>query len=564
VKQHFDERRLTRTPHALALAAGQAIDEVAAARAPWRILTSHAPFRRCGDKAGTMRKPIETISVGDLVWAWDEDSGQHLPRPVVRLFSHHAENLVAVRIRTDRGFSESVKATANHPFCVAGKSWVAARSLAPGDELITTDDGSRLWVESASVTELAANVFNFEVFQAHNYHVGVTGALVHNRSDLEADQGSGLHDDVPDIRVAFELEQYDGLLQHIIHKLDVDHLQSTLPRDLRSYYVNDTRPNSYILEFAATMGISMGSMTTTDLVQATPFSQLPRITQAHLVIQAMSKEPFKLQAGPIRLKAGASADDIEAFRGMDGMKDGGALEVFNAEEAPVYGTDGLLPSIDKYVRIYPRESGMSVEVLGHLMHAHFSERYGKKMTWGRSLNVLLPLNILQKPGGDEVLEVHLSGLSPVHEKGLVRVVNAYQGKADRVEVRTLPYYDNRLSIRDNIGEIARSFLEEHRLYKHLRLTMAGRHAEVQKIFDSRRRTVLMDDLHYLLRTREMEMRIPHAMDAWPASMSAIRQEIRRLAVPRLYGYSVPTTDDAVNPTRSRRDFMNNENDPLRP
>ena len=471
---------------------------------------------------------------------------------------------MAVRIRSDRGIAELVEATAEHPFRVIGKGWVAAACLAPGDELMAFDARSKLRVESASATGTAAEVFNVEVAQAHNYHIGLSGALVHNKSSLEGDEQGGTCDEVPAIRVAFELEQYDGFLQHIVHKLDIDHLQSTLPRDLRSYYVSDIRPDSYVLDFAASRGISMGTMSPAELVRASAFDQLPRITQAHLVIQATPKDPFKLQAGPIRLKPSASAEDIEAFSGMSGMKDGGALEVFNANDAPVYGTDGLLQSIDKYVRIYPRESGMSVEVLGHLMHAHFSDRLGKKMVWARCMNVLLPINILKTPGGHDILTQQLSGLSPIHEKGVTRVVDAYEGRATRVEVRTLAYYDNELSLRDNIAEIALSFSEEHRLYKHLRMTMGTSDAQVRKIFDSARKAVLMDDLHYLLRTKEMGLRIPHAMDAWPTSMGAIRQEIRRLAVPRLYGYSIPTVDDAVDPVRSRYDFMSDEVDPLRP
>lgn len=83
--------------------------------------------------AGTLidGKPIETITVGDTVTAWDESSRQPIPGKVVRLFKRPAPSRL---IKLSIG-EEMVICTPTHPFLTL-YGWVPAILLTEGRELI--------------------------------------------------------------------------------------------------------------------------------------------------------------------------------------------------------------------------------------------------------------------------------------------------------------------------------------------------------------------------------------------------------------------------------------------
>jgi hypothetical protein len=89
---------------------------------------------------------------------------------------HRATELVHVRTADD-----TVTATPNHPFRVAGRGWVAAGELAAGDTLYLAD-GGHASILSVTREKLASpvDVYNLEVEDFHTYFVASTGVWVHN------------------------------------------------------------------------------------------------------------------------------------------------------------------------------------------------------------------------------------------------------------------------------------------------------------------------------------------------------------------------------------------------
>jgi hypothetical protein len=129
-------------------------------------------------------KPIETVAVGDRVWAWDFAEGCAISRPVVRLFRHARRPLASIEFCCPSGECCSIVSTEDHPFWVEGQGWTAARQLLAGDRIRTKqglDDGAM--VQSVNLLTDQKEVFNFEVLQAHNYFVGIGALLVHNDSE---------------------------------------------------------------------------------------------------------------------------------------------------------------------------------------------------------------------------------------------------------------------------------------------------------------------------------------------------------------------------------------------
>jgi hypothetical protein len=129
-------------------------------------------------------KAIEEVEVGDLVWAWDEETGAVSLRRVVRLFETPDQPLVEVTIAHEGGTEETIRATLEHPFWTED-GWVAANELKPHDRVLLK---SGEWSEVAGVSETGSQetVYNFEVETLHSYFVGEAGMLVHNVSALAA------------------------------------------------------------------------------------------------------------------------------------------------------------------------------------------------------------------------------------------------------------------------------------------------------------------------------------------------------------------------------------------
>jgi|GEM_PF-2419440 len=121
-------------------------------------------------------KPIEEISVGDMVYSYNPLTGDTGYKKVRRLYIHDAYSLTKLTIA-----GEEVIATDNHPFYVEGYGFERADELIVGDQLQKAD-GSPVKVEKTELihSEFPVKVYNLEVEDWHIYYVMDESVLVHN------------------------------------------------------------------------------------------------------------------------------------------------------------------------------------------------------------------------------------------------------------------------------------------------------------------------------------------------------------------------------------------------
>ena len=119
---------------------------------------------------------IEEIKAGDLVWAWDEETGDVALKKVVETYINETDELVHVHVN-----GEEIIATPSHPFYSPVKGWTDAVSLRAGDILVLVN-GEYVVVEKVQheILEAPVAVYNFQVEDYHTYYVTHSGVLVHN------------------------------------------------------------------------------------------------------------------------------------------------------------------------------------------------------------------------------------------------------------------------------------------------------------------------------------------------------------------------------------------------
>lgn len=130
--------------------------------------------------------PIEEVERGDAVWAFDPRTGTEGPRRVTdTITSAGTKDLVDVTVRDGPGASDTLTATAEHPFWAPARAqWVEAAELSPGTWLRTS---SGTWAQVSAVEQRAAEdqrVHNLTVADLHTYYVasGQSYTLVHNEN----------------------------------------------------------------------------------------------------------------------------------------------------------------------------------------------------------------------------------------------------------------------------------------------------------------------------------------------------------------------------------------------
>ncbi len=117
--------------------------------------------------------PIEEIKEGDMVWAYREETGEHLLQPVVRTVVRETHQAVQLFVQE----SDPILVTPEHPFFCNG-AWTDACIIAAGDTL-TTLSGFAL-VDSVALLDTFLVVYNFEVAVDHTYFIGEDGVVAHN------------------------------------------------------------------------------------------------------------------------------------------------------------------------------------------------------------------------------------------------------------------------------------------------------------------------------------------------------------------------------------------------
>jgi hypothetical protein len=122
-------------------------------------------------------KPIEQITIGEMVAAQDPDTGELAFRPVIGTTIRPASPMV----RLDAG-DDMIDSTLGHRFWVNGRGWEMAKFLAQGDALHSLAGT----LELASTEQLPpaelTDAYNLVVDDFHTYFVGRSRLLVHDNS----------------------------------------------------------------------------------------------------------------------------------------------------------------------------------------------------------------------------------------------------------------------------------------------------------------------------------------------------------------------------------------------
>jgi hypothetical protein len=121
-------------------------------------------------------RPIESLDIGDQVLTQDPHSGALSFRPVVAAVHNKPDKVYKI----DLG-EEPIRATAIHRFWKAGKGWVRASDLQPGDRIRSV--GGVATVKAVAPADIEP-VYNLTVLQAESFFVGSQGLLVHDNSEV--------------------------------------------------------------------------------------------------------------------------------------------------------------------------------------------------------------------------------------------------------------------------------------------------------------------------------------------------------------------------------------------
>ncbi|CAM3768453.1 MafB-like protein [Flavobacterium branchiophilum] len=118
-------------------------------------------------------KPIEDIQIGDLVWAYDEDTNTTALQPVVDIMENETDHTISLYTET-----EVIETTATHPFYTQD-GWKDASELQAGDQ-IKTQNHENVEITATQFNYEPKKVYNFTVGNFHTYFVGLRAWLVHN------------------------------------------------------------------------------------------------------------------------------------------------------------------------------------------------------------------------------------------------------------------------------------------------------------------------------------------------------------------------------------------------
>ncbi len=123
------------------------------------------------------RQKIESIEIGDQVWAYNEETGENELKEVVHIFRNKTEEWIHVHIN-----DEHITCTKEHPFYIPDlKQWINAGELELGmNVLLSSGDYDKITSLEVEHLDTPETTYNFEVRDLHNYYVGESNVLVHN------------------------------------------------------------------------------------------------------------------------------------------------------------------------------------------------------------------------------------------------------------------------------------------------------------------------------------------------------------------------------------------------
>ena len=186
--------------------------------------------------------PIESVAVGTMVWAWDEETGTVGLRKVVETYINETDELVHVHVN-----GEEIITTPSHPFYSPVKGWMDAVRLRAGDILVLVN-GEYVVVEKVQheILEAPIEVYNFQVEYYHTYYVTNSGVLVHNTCKgnwADGGRGSGYNNAQHHFNRhgsevgARTLEEYT--------KKATNFANNVLSRKVKKAYISGYTPNTF-------------------------------------------------------------------------------------------------------------------------------------------------------------------------------------------------------------------------------------------------------------------------------------------------------------------------------
>ncbi len=119
-------------------------------------------------------KEIQTIQVGDIVWAYNDTTGQLAQKRVVNVFEYERDSVYHITLAN----GTIIKATSDHPFFIGGR-WLKVHELKAGDNTALYN-GEALAIAHIEIVAQHTTVYNFEVEDFHTYYVSEERVLVHN------------------------------------------------------------------------------------------------------------------------------------------------------------------------------------------------------------------------------------------------------------------------------------------------------------------------------------------------------------------------------------------------
>jgi hypothetical protein len=122
----------------------------------------------------TGRRPIESLSVGDLVLSQNVNSGEIAYKPVLLRTLRPASPVVEIATA-----KEKFRSTRGHPLWIDGSGWRMAKELEAGANLHALLSEARVeTIEPA----ISAETYNLIVADFNTYFIGETGVLVHDNT----------------------------------------------------------------------------------------------------------------------------------------------------------------------------------------------------------------------------------------------------------------------------------------------------------------------------------------------------------------------------------------------
>jgi RHS repeat-associated protein len=121
---------------------------------------------------------IETLQVGDLVWAYNPDTDESALKPILKTFVNTADTIWHLTLDKN-GETYRHEVTGSHPYYVPGIGWVEVANLHIGNALLT-EGGETAVVTGVFDTRQVQPTYNFEVADINTYYVSAAKVLVHN------------------------------------------------------------------------------------------------------------------------------------------------------------------------------------------------------------------------------------------------------------------------------------------------------------------------------------------------------------------------------------------------